>query len=172
MPASPAVRSEARPLLSLCLATYNRAHYLERYLTHHLTAFEAAGIDYELVVSDNGSTDGTPKILADWAARHPRMRVMRQPRNLGAYPNILTTLREARGEFVVSIADDDLAVPHQLLAYVEAMAADPALCMVQAPWYLIDETQGDAITGKFYDFDGERRFGAGEYARCLAFLLE
>ena len=45
------------PTLSLCLATYNRARYLDRYLTHHLSAFEAAGIDYELVVSDNCSTE-------------------------------------------------------------------------------------------------------------------
>ncbi|MBL8556046.1 MAG: glycosyltransferase family 2 protein [Phenylobacterium sp.] len=162
----------SRPLLSLCLATCNRAHYLERYLTHHLTAFETAGIDYEVVVSDNASSDDTPGILAAWAERYPRMRVMRQPHNLGAYPNILTTLREARGEFVVSISDDDLAVPHQLLAYVETLAGDPALAMIQAPWYLIDETQDDAITGKFYDFEGEQRFGAHQYARCLAFVLE
>src|SRR5215218_9363411 len=104
-PNSPALHTEsARPLVSLCLATYNRARYLDRYLTHHLEAFEAAAIDYELVVSDNCSTDETPDILARYAAAHPRMRVVRQPRNLGAYPNILTTLREARGEVVVSIS--------------------------------------------------------------------
>src|SRR3954470_1391496 len=100
----------ATPLLSLCLATYNRARYLDRYLTHHMEAFEAAGVDYELVVSDNGSDDEAPGILARYAKQYPRMRVTRQPRNLGAYPNILTTLRQAEGEVVVSIADDDLAV--------------------------------------------------------------
>jgi hypothetical protein len=171
--ATAAIRTEpARPLLTLCLATYNRARYLDRYLTHHLNAFEAAGVDYELVVSDNCSTDETPQILARYAARHPRMRVTRQPRNLGAYPNILTTLHQARGEFVVSIADDDLAIPHQLLAYVQRLESDPALSMIQAPWFLIDETQDDAVIGKFYDFDGEHRFGGGQYAACLAFLLE
>jgi glycosyltransferase involved in cell wall biosynthesis len=59
MPGSPTT-----PLLSLCLATYNRARYLDRYLTHHLTSLDAAGVDYELVVSDNCSTDETPDILA------------------------------------------------------------------------------------------------------------
>src|SRR3954454_22843834 len=137
------------PLLSLCLATYNRARYLDRYLSHHLGALDAAGIDYELVVSDNGSTDETPDILARWAAERPRMRVSRQPRNVGAYPNILTTLHRARGEVVVSIADDDLAIPDQLIAYARRMAEDPALVMVQAPWLLMDETKDNAITGKF-----------------------
>src|SRR3954470_16880502 len=118
------------PLLSLCLATYNRARYLDRYLGHHLGALDAAGIDYELVVSDNCSTDETPDILARWAAEHPRMRVSRQPRNVGAYPNILTTLRQARGEVVVSIADDDLMIADPLLGYVQRMRDDPALVMI------------------------------------------
>jgi hypothetical protein len=162
----------ATPLLSLCLATYNRARYLDRYLTHHLTALEAAGIDYELVVSDNCSTDETPQILARYAARHPRMRVMRQPRNMGAHANILASLHLARGEVAVSIADDDLAVPHQLLAYVQRMAADPALVMIQAPWLLMDETKDGSITGQFYTLPGETRLGRGAYGDCLAFLIQ
>lgn len=160
------------PLLSLCLATYNRAGYLDRYLTHHLGAFEAAGIDYELVVSDNCSTDETPEILARYAARYPRMRVSRQPRNVGAYPNILTTLHQARGEVLVSISDDDLMITETLLGHLRRMQADPALVMIQAPWLLVDETKDGAVIGKFYDFESETRFGAGQYAPCLGFLID
>ena len=170
---SPSVRTEpTRPLLSLCLATYNRARYLDRYLTHHLTALDEAGVDYELIVSDNCSTDETPEILARWAARHPAMRVSRQPRNLGAYPNILSTLHAARGEVVVSIADDDLMIAPQLLDYLRRMECDPGLAMVQSPWLLLDETKDDAVIGKFYDFEGEWRFGTGQYGNCLAFVLQ
>jgi hypothetical protein len=174
LPTQP-TRSEDRdapPLLSLCLATYNRARYLDRYLTHHLDALDTAGIDYELVVSDNCSTDETPEILARYAAAHPRMRVARQPRNVGAYPNILATLHRARGEVVVSIADDDLAVPDTLLAYVRRMVDDPALAMIQAPWFLTDETRDGAVIGKFYDIPGENRFGQAQYGACLAFLIQ
>ena len=171
--ASPAHSSAAAgPLLSLCLATYNRARYLDRYLTHHLGALEAAGIDYELVVSDNCSTDETPEILARYAARYPRMHVARQPRNTGAHPNILATLHRARGEVVVSIADDDLAVPEQLLAYVRRMVEDPALVMIQAPWFLTDETKDDAVIGQFYHLAGESRFERGQYGAGFVFLIE
>jgi hypothetical protein len=100
------------------------------------------------------------------------MRVTRQPRNLGAYPNILTTLRQARGEVVVSIADDDMAVFPQLLDYAARMADDPALVMIQAPWLLMDETKDNAIIGKFYDFEGDWRFEAGQYGNVLAFILQ
>jgi len=167
MPGSPTT-----PTLSLCLATYNRARYLDRYLTHHLEALDAAGIDYELVVSDNCSTDETPEILARYASAHPRMRVSRQRRNVGAYPNILTTLHQARGEFVVSIADDDLMIADQLLAYVQRMQDDPDLVMIQAPWLMMDETEGGAVIGKFYDFEGEWRFESGQYGNCLAFVIQ
>ncbi|MBW8815982.1 MAG: glycosyltransferase family 2 protein [Caulobacterales bacterium] len=160
------------PLVSLCLATYNRAAYLDRYLSHHLGALDAAGLDYELVVSDNCSTDETPQILARYAAQHPRMRVSRQPRNLGAYPNILTTLRQARGEIVLSIADDDLAVPETLVDYIGRMRDDPELVMIQAPWLLMDETRDNAVIGQFYDFEGDWRFEAGQYGNCLAFVIQ
>jgi len=167
MPGSP-----TKPLLSLCLATYNRARYLGRYLTHHLSALDAAGIDYELVVSDNCSTDETPDILARYAAQNPRMRVTRQLRNLGAYPNILTTLHQARGEVIVSIADDDMMLPEQLLSYVQRMIDDPALVMIQAPGLLMDETQDNAVIGKFCYFEGEWRFESGQYGNCLAFVIQ
>jgi hypothetical protein len=166
------IDTPARPALSLCLATYNRARYLDRYLTHHLGALEAAGVNYELVVSDNCSTDDTPDILARYAATHPRMRVTRQPRNIGAHPNILSTLHQARGEVIVSISDDDMAVPGQLLAYLQRMIDDPALVMIQAPWLLVDETKDNAVTGQFYRLDGESRFGRGDYAGCLGFVIE
>jgi hypothetical protein len=167
MPGSPTT-----PLLSLCLATYNRARYLDRYLTHHLGALDAAGIDYELVVSDNCSTDETPEILARYASRYPTMRVTRQSQNVGAYPNILTTLHQARGAVVVSIADDDMMIPEQLLAYVQRLVDDPEIVMVQAPWLLVDEARDNAVTGKFYDFEGELHFEKGQFASCLAFLIQ
>ena len=159
------------PLLSLCLATCNRARYLDRYLSHHLDGLDAAGIDYELVVSDNASTDETPGALEAFAARHPRLRFSRQPRNVGAYPNILTVLHQARGEVVVHIANDDLAVIDQLVAYARRLAAEPTLVMIQAPWILMDETRGGAAVGQFYEITGEHRFGQGDYGPCLAFVL-
>src|SRR5204863_9328301 len=91
---------------------------------------------------------------------------------VGAYPNILTTLHMARGEVIVSIADDDVAVFPQLLAYVQRMVDEPSLVMLQAPWLLTDETKDNAVIGKFYDFEGEWRFETGQYGNALAFVLQ
>lgn len=164
--------AEAKPKLSLCLATYNRARYLDRYLTHHLSALDASGIDYEIVVSDNCSTDETPEILARYASQYPQIHVSRQRRNVGAYPNILETLRRARGEVLVSIADDDLMIAGPLLAYVQRMLDNPDLVMIQAPWFLVDETRDNAVTGQFYHLEGEQGFARGQFANCLGFILQ
>lgn len=170
--AKPMIRVQPRrPLLTLCLATYNRARYLERYFTHHLTAFDVAGLDYEVIVSDNCSTDDTPDIIAAWTKRNPRIRAVRQASNLGGHGNYFYTIREARGEFVVQVADDDLLVPHQALAYVQRLQAEPDLAMIQAPWFMVDEVT-DSVIGKFYELDGEHRFARGDFAQCLAFMIE
>ncbi len=100
------------------------------------------------------------------------MRVNCQPRNVGAYPNILTTLHMARGEVVVSISDDDVAVIEPLLRYLKRMLEDPALVMIQAPWLLTDETQEHAVIGQFYELEGETRLPRGGYLAALAFIIE
>ena len=164
--------SASEPLLTLCLPTYNRARYLPKYLEHHLNAFEAAGLDYELVVSDNASTDETPEILRRYAERYPRLRVSRQPHNVGMYANMLSTYYAAKGKFLVSIADDDLAIVDPLLNYVRRLAEDPDLVMIQAPWLMVDEKRGGTVIGQFYKLDSEQRFAREEYASCLAFLIE
>jgi hypothetical protein len=64
-----------------------------------------------------------------------------------------------------------MMVPHQLLAYVRRMQENRGLVMVQAPWFLVDETQDGAITGKFYDFPQEQLFARDSYAQCLQFMI-
>jgi len=160
-----------RPLVTIALPTYNRAQYLDRFFTHHIQAFEARGIDFEILVSDNRSTDDTPAMVARWAATDSRIRSVRQIENIGAYGNFLYTWRQSRGEFAIWVGDDDLLVPEVVIDYLGRLAADPDLVMVQAPWMLIDETRDNAELGTFYSIVGERLFRQGEHAACLDYML-
>lgn len=63
--------------------------------------------DWELVISDNASTDGTAAICRSYADRDPRIRYIRQPANLGAVANFRKVLDESRGEFFMWAAADD-----------------------------------------------------------------
>lgn len=100
--------------LSLVVPVYNVASYLERCL-ESLAALDPSAD--EILVVDDGSTDGCPGILAKWGARLPAMRVIRQENGgLSAARN--TALGVARGRFLAFVDSDDFVSPD---AYVDAM---------------------------------------------------
>src|ERR1044072_6364345 len=66
--------------------------------------------DYEFVISDNASDDGTTEILADYAS-HPKVRLLRQDRLLDVTDSWRTVLEASHGERFVLIGDDDLMLP-------------------------------------------------------------
>jgi hypothetical protein len=161
----------ARPLLTIALPTYNRARYLDRFFKHHLDEFGARGIDFEILVSDNCSTDETPEIVARWAKDDTRIRPVRQSENIGAYGNFLYTYRQSRGAFAIWVGDDDLLIADKVDAYLRRLSASPDIVMLQSPWLLIDETRDNAEMGTFYRMEREELFAQGEHARCLDFLM-
>jgi polyisoprenyl-phosphate glycosyltransferase len=72
------------------------------------------GVDWELVVTDDGSKDGTARLLAELAARDERVKVITLSRNFGHQPAITAGLEHARGDVVVMI-DADLQDPPELI---------------------------------------------------------
>jgi glycosyltransferase involved in cell wall biosynthesis len=79
--------------------------------------------DFELVVSDNASTDGTPDLLARYAALDPRLRVVRQPQNRGANPNYSEVARRARGEYFKWASSNDWCAPTFLQRCIDILDA-------------------------------------------------
>lgn len=95
------------PLVTIGIPVYNGERYLARALDAALAQTHQA---IEIIVSDNGSTDGTEAICRAYAARDPRIRYVRQPCNLGAYGNFEFLVGEATGDyFCWQAADDDMA---------------------------------------------------------------
>ena len=100
-------------MLSICIPTYNRASRLQ----HCLQSIEAAAIginhEFEVIVSNNASTDNTSKILSDWKFTNPNayLKVLSNESNLGAYLNITRIVEEAKGAKLFWLTDDDLMLP-------------------------------------------------------------
>ncbi|MFM1896557.1 MAG: hypothetical protein RLZZ385_1631 [Pseudomonadota bacterium] len=87
------------------MPVFNEEHYLRHALESLLgQTFE----DFELIISDNASTDGTATICAMYAQRDSRIRVVRQPENIGAVANFQLVLEQAQGEYFMWAAADDL----------------------------------------------------------------
>ena len=71
--------------------------------------------DFELIISDNASTDGTERICREYAGRDKRIRYIRQLANIGGVPNFKFVLDEARGEYFMWSACDDIHSPDFVL---------------------------------------------------------
>jgi glycosyltransferase involved in cell wall biosynthesis len=112
------------PLVSIGLPTYNRETLLRRAVESLLAQDYPA---VELLISDNASPDGTEAYCRDLAAREPRVKYFRQPRNVGATANYVDVQRRATGAYYMNMADDDAPAPNYLRECVAALEADPTL---------------------------------------------
>lgn len=114
--------AELRPRVSIGLPVYNGAPYLEQALDSLLS--QTLG-DFELIISDNASDDGTAEIAARYAQRDGRIRYHRNDENLGAARNFNNTFALSRGQYFKWAACDDIHLPDYLLRCVEALDENP-----------------------------------------------
>ena len=112
------------PVLSVCIPTYNRGKELASRVCAWLAAAE--GDDFEIVVSDNASTDGTEAAFA--AFSDPRLVYCRNERNVGAFENQLRAFAAAHGTWLMQLTDKDEIVPSALPSALAALRGLPAAC--------------------------------------------
>lgn len=107
-----------RPLLSICIPTYNR----EYFLGECLRSLQLSGIrdGVEVVVSDNASTDQTLAVLEEYRHVLP-LRWLIQENNLGADRNFDAVVAQARGEYCWLLGSDDAVVPDGVARLVEML---------------------------------------------------
>lgn len=115
------------PLVSIGVPTYERATTLVRALDSALAQTHA---EIEVVIADNASRDSTEEICRQAARRDPRVRYLRQARNLGPTANFNTLFGACRGEYVMMLADDDWLDPGYVAACLAELRRDPELTLV------------------------------------------
>ena len=110
-------------MISIIIPTYNYAQLLPRALDSVLVQ---QAKDVELIVVDDGSGDHTGDVLAAYAARHPRMQVIRQA-NSGAAAARNRGIREARGAYALLLDADDELMPNALANLRAVLARNPCV---------------------------------------------
>ncbi len=111
------------PLVSVIIPTYNRAEFLPRAIDSVLAQ---TFTDFELIVIDDGSTDGTDRILKNYARQDKRIKVITQ-KNCGVSCARNKGLSMARGTYVSMLDSDDFALPEMLERQVLYMRKYPDL---------------------------------------------
>ncbi len=129
------------PLVSIGLPVYNGERFLAETLDSILgQTFE----DYEVIISDNASTDRTVEICCEYAARDKRIRYHRNSANLGAARNFNRVFQLSSGQYFKWVAADDLCVPEFLARCVEVLEAEPTVVLAHPKARCIDNN-GEVI---------------------------
>jgi len=134
----------SKPRVSIGMPVYNREKYVAASIEAHLN--QTYG-DFELILTDNCSTDRSEEICRDYVARDPRIRYYRNPRNLGAAGNYRRCFELATGEFFRWTPSDDLVSLNLLERAVNILDNDPSVFVAYPRTKLID-AEGK-ITGDF-----------------------
>ncbi len=108
-----------------------------------------------VLISDDASPDATAEIAERWAARDPRFRVIRQPRNLGWVGNANALLGASDAEYLMFAFQDDLPEPRYVERCMDALATDPEAVMAFSDIRLVE--RDGRVEEKRYDaLDGVR----------------
>ncbi len=124
------------------MTVYNAGRFLDpaiRSITNQVFR------DWEFVIVDDASTDGSTDVLQSWADAEPRIRLILNPANKGQTPCLNQGLREARGQWVARQDADDLSHPLRLLRQHERVTIHPALALLGTCGRIIDEN--DQLVG-------------------------
>ncbi len=136
----------AVPRLSVGLPVYNGDGFLAQSIEALLgQTYE----DFELIISDNASTDGTADICRRYEKQDPRIRYYRQERNIGCAPNHNFVIQQARGELFKTASHDDLYARDLLRLCVDALDEHPQVVLAHSWSAVID---GSGLVTEIIDY--------------------
>jgi GT2 family glycosyltransferase len=143
------------PEVTILVITWNRLRMLRECLGSLVES--TRGGNFEILVWDNGSTDGTKEYLDEMAAAHPEVRVIHHPENVGLNGVALGVV-QARGYYIVEVDDDVVRFPDDWLsAMLAAFKKVPQIGYMAANVIQNESTTGEKDIPEAYtvvDYDG------------------
>lgn len=127
----------ARPLASICIPSYNHAPFLPAAIA---SALAQTYRPIEVVIIDDGSTDGSLTIAQEYAARHPSLiRVITHPghQNRGISATVNLGLDAARGEYWSGLASDDELYPYKIEEQARILERDSSVGFVYGSAHVV-----------------------------------
>jgi glycosyltransferase involved in cell wall biosynthesis len=131
----PRVTTSGRPRVSVVMPCYNHEHFVTAAIN---SVLDQTMTDFELIVVDDGSSDGSMATIASVA--DPRMRVYRLSQNQGGAAALNFAIQQARSDYIAVINSDDMWERHKLERQLEVIDRDPECCAVFTGARFIDES--------------------------------
>jgi len=155
-------------MLSICIATYNRAAMLEFCLNNVMT-MNKIGLSFEVIVSDNASTDNTSEICEKFKTQFQNFTYYKQTHNVGAGANITSVFRQATGKYTIYLADDDRIKAGNLCHLINTFEENNDWSVLYTNWEVVDDVTGE--THPAFNMEGSSVFSKGTAGSLLDFIL-
>lgn len=153
------MQEEKMPKVSVCVITYNHEKYIRQCLQSIVD--QETNFDFEVIIADDFSTDGTRAIVQQFAEKYPTViRTMFQETNTGGTKNFIDVHEAAKGEYIAHIDGDDYALPGKLQAQANYLDVNPECNIVWHRMIIHDESTGDewedcynkyGLTNRYYN---------------------
>lgn len=147
------------PLFTIVIPTLNRAHCVGRAID---SALAQTWPNLEIIVSDNGSTDATPEVLARYA--DPRLRILRRDDTIPAPEHGNFLIESARGAYFLGLSDDDYLEPGFVAAVMARFLEDPEVVIAYTRC-LVHYWEFALPTSRSPRLESGRDFLVGHYAQ-------
>ncbi|GAB1543572.1 hypothetical protein NUACC21_62470 [Scytonema sp. NUACC21] len=121
------------PKISVCIPTFNRINLLPHAIE---SVLRQTYQDFELIVCDDGSQDGTPELMSKYT--DSRIKYIRHSQNIGKSNNMRSGFDAATGEYFIKFDDDDKLTPEFLSHTVAILDKDPSIDFVGTDHWVID----------------------------------
>ncbi len=123
-------------MISVLMPVYNG----ERYLAEAIDSILAQTFnDFEFIIVDDGSTDGSAQIIRDYAQRDERIGFFQLASNQGISSALNRGIREARGEYIALMGHDDVCLPERLQTQFDYMKSHPHIGVLGGSLQLVDQ---------------------------------
>lgn len=147
------------PTVSIGMPVYNGRKYIREALDSLLSQTFS---DFELIISDNASSDGTDLIFQEYSAKDPRIKYVRQKENFGALANFEFVLNQSRGQYFMWAAFDDKWDEKWVEVMLKGMIKpNTVLCFGSV--VVIDVDANVIRRCKVFDYSGPRTMRLAKY---------
>lgn len=131
------------PKVSIAIITYNQREFIPETLE---SVLEQDYDDFEIIVADDGSTDGSQELLLDYQRRYPdKIKLVLAEHNQGITKNCNTAFFACTGEYIAWLGGDDLFYPGKLSAQVAALEANRDGSLCYHPVKVFDSDSGQTL---------------------------
>ena len=150
------------PTISVILPVYNTEAYVREAVESILAQ---SFTDFELIIINDGSTDGSGAILRELAARDARILLVERPHNEGAASARNKALEMARADLIALMDADDVSIPERFALQHARMVQDPELAVLGSFMHIMDK-EGNIIGLDEYPLTPKAAAHYMEYNRC------